>query len=159
MKLLFGFTLVFIKFTLLPSHNLMFWMGITIALDFLTGFSKAVVLQQARTSNGMRKTVTKFIQYGGALVVGVILAHAAQENAAESIRSTVTYFNDGLVVFIIYIEVTSIFENMVAIDNKSPMSRYFFTPVLKLLTAQFKNLPIVQAVDAATPQNQNPDIV
>lgn len=148
MKVLLGFALVFIKFALLPNQNLVFWMGMAITLDFITGFSKAVVLNKARTSNAMRRTVTKFLQYGGALAVGIVLAHTAQENGAESLKGVLAYFNDGLVVFIIYIEVTSIFENLVEMDNTSAMSRYIFTPMLKVLTAQFKKLPIVQAGEA-----------
>jgi len=148
MKPLIGISLMFIKFSLLPNQNLMFWMGVAIVLDFLTGFTKAIYQRVARTSGGMRKTISKFIQYGGALAVGIILAHAAEEKGAESLKGIINYFNDGLVVFIIYIEVTSIFENLVAIDNKSTIARYFYSPMLKLLTAQFKKLPVNQVAEA-----------
>lgn len=149
MKFLLGISFLFIKLTLLPSYNLLLWMGIAIAIDFVTGFTKAIITNVPRNSNGLRRTIIKFLQYGGALTVGVMLAHTAEENHAESLKGIAAYFNDGLVVFIIYIEVTSIFENLVAMDDKSVIATRFYVPVLKFLTAQFKNLPLAQAAAAA----------
>ena len=148
MKVLIYFSLLFIKIALLPNQSLLFWMGVVIGLDFITGFSKAVILKQARTSNGMRRTITKFMQYGGALAIGIVLRHAAELSKQTGAEVLLSYFSDTLVVFIIYIEVTSIFENLYACDQTSPIARFVYKPCLKLLTAQLKGNPIVQAAEA-----------
>jgi hypothetical protein len=139
MKYLAFTGLLFIKFSLLPDKILLFWMGVAIAIDFVTGFSKAVFLHQNRTSNGLRKTITKFLQYGGGLAIGVILTQAAQQHKVEGIEKLISYFNDGLVMFIIYVEVTSILENLIAIDDKSPVSKLFVF-FHRILTAQIKKV-------------------
>lgn len=146
MKSLIAYSgLLFIKLSILPNVNLLLWMGIAIALDFITGFSKAVLLNQNRTSSAMRKTVTKFLQYGGGLAVGTILTQSAEQNQLESAKIILSFFNDALIVFIIYIELTSILENLIAIDDKSIMAQYIFVPLHKLFTFQLKNNPVSQA--------------
>jgi phage-related holin len=135
MKILIYISLLFIKLQVFPSANLLVYLGFAVALDFFTGVIKAVVLKQARTSNGFRKTVTKFLQYGGTLVVGVILANVAKENNWGA-SSTLNFFNDALIVFMIYIEATSVFENMYACDSKSTFSKMVIVPIYKILTAQ-----------------------
>lgn len=139
MKYLAFTGLLFIKFSLLPDKILLCWMGVAIAIDFITGFSKAVVKHENRTSNGLRKTITKFLQYGGGLAVGVILTQAAQQHKVEGIEQMISYFNDGLVMFIIYVEVTSILENLIAIDNKSQVSKLFVF-FHRILTVQIKKV-------------------
>lgn len=147
MKTLLFTSLLFIKFALLPNTQLLFWMGIAIGVDFLTGFTKAIILHEARTSSGLRKTITKFLQYGGALAVGVILSHAAEQNKMDAAQKLLGYYNDGLVLFIIYTEVTSIFENLIACDSTSPIARYLFVPAHKILTVQIRNNPVVKAAE------------
>lgn len=148
MKSLFAYiSLLSIKFIFLPNQTLLFWMLVAIGIDFITGFSKAVILKEARTSNGLRRTVTKFLQYGGGVAVGVVLNHAAHESNQPGIQDLLSWFNDGLVVFIIYIEVTSIFENLIACDNTSLIAKYFYVPAHKLLTWQITKNPITQAAE------------
>lgn len=148
MKILFIAMLLFIKVTLLPSVSLLFYMAIAIILDFITGVLKAKVLKQVRTSAGYRKTVTKFLQYGGSIAVGLILANVGEGNTSEAFRAMLSYFNEGLILFIIYIETTSVFENLHAVDKSSMISRFFIAPVLKILTWQIKNNPIKELGDS-----------
>lgn len=150
MKILAASTLLFMKLTFLPSINLLMWMSIAIAADFATGVVKAVLLKTARTSSGYRKTITKFLQYGGAITVSIILGQTAKENNMVQASNILLYLNDGLVIFIIYIEVTSIFENIYECDKESPFSRYFIAPMLKLLTFQLKNNPLNKTLGDAT---------
>lgn len=147
MKALLYFSMLFVKLSFFPNANLLLWMGITIALDFLTGISKAYVLKQARTSSGFRKTILKFLQYGGSIAVGIVLANTAKENNLDGTHHVLSLFNDGLVVFIIYIEVTSIFENLYACDKTTVFSKYIITPALKILTAQIKNNPLMKEAE------------
>ncbi|GAA0561488.1 phage holin family protein [Chitinophaga japonensis] len=132
--------LAFFKVIFLPDANLLAWVFISMLLDLITGVVKAVVLKQARTSSGYRKTVIKFTQYAGAIAVGIILANTMQKDSA-----IVGYVNSALLILLIYIEATSIFENLYAIDNSSPFSRYFIAPILKLLTLAIKKSPLNQA--------------
>jgi hypothetical protein len=135
MKFLIYTGLLFIKLQAFPNANLLVYLAIAIALDFVTGVSKSIVKKQARTSTGFRKTIIKMLQYMGVMAVGILLQNAARENnwGGEGILS---YFNDGLIVFMLYIEATSVFENLYACDQKSVISRMIISPIYKLLTAQ-----------------------
>jgi phage-related holin len=148
MKILSVVALLFIKITLLPSIPLLFYMTVAMSLDFITGIIKAIILKEIRTSAGYRKTIIKFLQYGGSIAIGIILANAG--NGRDAFKSIVGYFNDGLLIFIIYIEVTSIFENIYAIDKSSMMSRFFIAPILKILTWQIKNNPLINQLGDAS---------
>lgn len=148
MKILSIAMLLLLKVTFLPSVSLLLYMAIAIVLDFATGIVKAKVLSQVRTSAGYRRTVIKFLQYGGSIAIGLILANAGEGKAAEPFKAMLSYFNDGLILFIIYIEATSVFENLYAIDKSSMISKYFIAPVLKILTWQIKNNPVTEMGDA-----------
>lgn len=136
--------LQFFKVSFLPSAPLLFYMGVAILIDFITGIAKAKLLRIARTSKGYRKTVSKFIQYGGALAIGVVLANIGEGPANDPTKVMIAYFNNALIIFIIYIEVTSVFENLYAMDQKSVFSKYFISPMLRILTWQIKNNPIIE---------------
>lgn len=132
--------LTFIKITVLPDINLMAWVFIVVVLDFLTGVLKAVYQKKARTSAGFRKTVVKFAQYGIAIIAGMVLANTVKGDEDGNMNAVISFLNSGLLVFIIYIEVTSVFENIYALDKKSKMSVYIIKPVLALLTLQLDKL-------------------
>jgi hypothetical protein len=146
--------LLFIKFAFVPNAQLLFWMGIAIALDFCTGLAKACVLKQARTSSGFRKTLIKFMQYGGTIGVGMILGNAAQQNSMTEVEGLLKYFNDALVIFIICTEVKSIFENLNEVDNKSVFARYFIQPIHALLSLRIKNNPLAKQAEEETKKDQ-----
>lgn len=133
-----------LKVSFLPSAPLLIFMGIAILLDFITGIAKSKMLGIARTSKGYRKTVTKFIQYGGALAIGVVLANIGEAPAGDPAKVITAYFNNGLIIFIIYIEVTSVLENLYTMDQKTIFSRYFISPMLRMLTWQIRNNPIIK---------------
>jgi phage-related holin len=140
-----AFTFLNINFNLVPPVHLFGLMGIAIGLDFITGVAKAVVMQEARTSNGYRKTVKKFIQYGGSIAVTLMIRYLlSKQPELEPGMKYVNWLGNGLMVFIILIEFTSIFENLYAIDKSSMMSKYIIKPMLKILTLQIRNNPINQ---------------
>jgi hypothetical protein len=89
------------------------------------------------------------MQYGGSIVVSVILTNTATNKEMEGAATMLNFFSDGLLVFIIYVEATSIFENLYAMDQKSTFSKYIIKPVLSLLTMQLKNNPIFKAAEQA----------
>jgi len=162
MKLLIAglVTLLNINFKILPSFDLLIVMGITIIADLVTGIIKAVMMGKARTSEGYRKTVIKFMQYGGAITVGLLLKFlSAKKSEMADFSQYAGYLSSGLVIFIIFIEVTSILENISAMDNSTVFCKYLITPLLKLLTFQIKNNPIAKMEqkqeEQAQSQNQN----
>ena len=134
-----------VNYSFLPTGTLTIAMTAAIVLDFITGIIKASFKNEARTSQGYRKTVVKFIQYGGAVCVGTLLKYLMimrGDKGLEALTPYMDYLNDGLLIFIIFIEVTSVLENMYAIDNKSPFAIYFIKPMLSLMTFAIKNNPI-----------------
>lgn len=131
--------LTWFKLSFLPSANLLAWVFLAMTLDLVTGVIKAVVMHDARTSSGYRKSVIKFTQYAGAILVGVILGNSLPRD-----YEIVGYVNDGILILLIYIEATSIFENLYAIDSTSPFSKYFISPILKVLTFAIKKTPLAQ---------------
>jgi len=140
-----GLTFLNIRFGLVPPTHLFGVMGIVIALDFLTGVIKSVFLRQVRTSAGYRKTVIKFMQYGGSIAIAMVLRYLA--GLHPELKASIKYLDwlgNGLMIFIIMIECTSILENIYAIDKTSKMSRYLIKPLLNLLTFQLKNNPLTK---------------
>src|ERR1044072_3303968 len=103
MKILSIAILLLLKVTFLPSVSLLFYMAMAIVLDFVTGIVKARVLNQVRNSSGYRKSVVKFLQYGGSIAIGLVLANAGEGRTADAFKALLSYCNDGLILFIIYI--------------------------------------------------------
>ncbi len=132
--------LPFFGVIILPSGILLAWMCVALIADLVTGVTRAIVDDKTRTSQGYRETLGKIIQYGGALIIGVILSSMAKHHAAGLNPIIFEYFNDFLVSFIVFIEITSILENMYAISPDSKFSKYFVKPVLSLLTFNLQHL-------------------
>lgn len=145
MKIAFAsfLTLLNINFGIIPNADLLVIMGIVIALDFATGIAKSVMLKKIRTSRGYRQTIVKFLQYGGGIASGAILKHVSSKDAS-GIARYVDYCTTGLLIFIIFIEVTSILENVYEMDKKTPFSQYFIQPLLRILTFQIRNNPLTK---------------
>jgi phage-related holin len=139
-----------IKFQFLPAADLFLVFIITIALDFVTGIAKAKTQGLLITSSGYRKTIIKLMQYGGAIAISMLLKYVSLRNA-EFFESSkyVGWLTTGLLIFIIFIEVTSILENLTELDKKSPFSRFILQPLYKLLTFQIKNNPLAKAAEDA----------
>lgn len=132
--------LPFFGVIILPSGILIAWMCVALMVDLITGVTRAIVDDKIRTSQGYRETLGKIIQYGGALIIGVILSSMAKHHAAGINPMIFEYFNDFLVSFIVFIEITSIMENMYAISPESKFSKYFVKPMLSMLTFNLQHL-------------------
>lgn len=151
-------TLLNVNFNFLPTGTLMLAMAAAIVLDFITGVIKASFNNDARTSEGYRKTIVKFMQYGGAVCVSMLMRYMIglkDENAVQQFAPYMEYLNDGLLIFIIFIEVTSVLENMYAIDNRSVFAMYFIKPLLSIMTFAIKNNSFSKAVKAKADEDQN----
>lgn len=141
--------LINIKFQFLPSINLVVFLFGSIFFDLITGILKAKMRGDLITSYGYRKTVIKTAQYFGALLIVVMLRYviSGQEELLQHITYA-DYIINGVLIFSIFIEVTSALENIAELDKKSPFSKWIITPLLNLLTFQLKNNPFKRAADA-----------
>lgn len=144
-----GITVIDIPFDFLPKVTLLVGMFGAMAIDFLTGILKAYALRQKITSKALRRTVIKFCQYGGAILIGLGISYMSKEVGSfnESWKYApkfMSFFNNSLLVFIITIEIRSIVENIAAMDKNSRFARGFLNPALKLLDIQIKNNPVAK---------------
>lgn len=152
MKAFFIYSVLFllnIQTGFLPKADLLIIMGIALVLDFLTGVVKAVFKGTKRTSMGYRKTIIKFIQYGSAIMIGMGISYLGTQieeynKGWANVSKYMNWFNNGLLILIILIEITSIFENIYELNRKSKFSRYVINPALKILTVQIKNNPMTK---------------
>jgi phage-related holin len=137
------FSLLNINFKIFPNADLYMIMFILIVADFITGVLKSVVLKKARTSEGYRKTIVKFCQYGGAIAVSMVLSYMSKHNVDfVDLSKYSPFFGKACLGFIIFIEATSILENVYAMDPESKFSKYGVKQLLMLMTFQMKNNPL-----------------
>lgn len=146
-KITWAAILLWFEFLVSPTFSLFGVLLIAIGVDFLTGIVKAKFRKVARTSEGYRKTIIKLMQY----IIPVLILWGAGKYIPEySLR--LKQASGWVMMFVIYIEVTSIFENLYDIDNKSVIARFLYKPVLAILKLGLENNPINQAAkDIKTP--------
>ncbi|MFW0737581.1 phage holin family protein [Flavobacterium sp. T12S277] len=124
----------------IPDGSLLIGLFILFVLDFVFGVSKATLTKQIRTSEGFRKTFTKFIQYGGSIIIGMVLLNIRSVSDSKFGNQYSNFFGDSMICIMIYIEVVSILENMEVIGNNNDFVKYFIRPIRRLITFQIKNL-------------------
>ena len=133
--------LIFIPLNLiiiLPPGDLLVGLGLAMLLDLVSGVAKAVKKDIPRTSEGFRRTVMKFIQYGGAIAIGIILASVAELKVDTMHYQIYQYFSNAILMFIIFIEIKSILENLTEVSPDSDFTRYFLNPIHSLLSFDLK---------------------
>lgn len=145
--LLFTAALTILKVNLLPNFSLLAWLGIAIMVDFLSAMGRSVILNEPRTSKKLQGTIKKFIMYFGALSISIIFLHIKDLTGYGAELPIAPYLNNGLVIFMVYVEMVSILENLIAIDSKDTLSVFILKPLHRLLTFQLKNNPIKKAAD------------
>ena len=118
------------QITYLPSANFLLILGIAVGVDLITGIAKAWAKGEHTTSSGLRKTLNKVIQYGGFIIVGVLLLNITIGDSNLSRYRTVI---DGCFLFMIMIELISICENVVEVSPDSKIVRYVIRPFMKLI--------------------------
>lgn len=141
-KLFWGGTLLFIDVITAPSFNMLFVVMGAIGLDFITGIAKAKAKKVARTSEGFRKTVVKLMQY----LVPILVLWVASKRV-PGYEASLKQISGWLMLFITYIEITSIFENLYEIDNKTVIAKYVYKPALRLLKFGIENNPVTKAAE------------
>lgn len=132
---------------LLPKLSLLLWVCILMALDLITGLLKAKLRKEAITSEKMRRTIIKFLQYFGCL--GIVIVLINQNHESKTFVEVMDWAKDGLSILIIYIECLSIFENLYDMDKKTPISIYVIQPIYFLLSLAVRNNPAKRAEEEA----------
>jgi hypothetical protein len=139
-------TLLLVEFIFQPSFSLLGVVMTLIGIDFVTGFAKAKFKKEERTSEGMRKTFIKLSQYlipifmlwGASLVCRYQPEYVLHEKMLRN-------FCGFVMMFVIYIETTSIFENLYEIDKTSPIARYLYKYALIILKVGLEHNALKQA--------------
>lgn len=152
LTLLTGSLLLAIPKTIfMPDLGLISWLGFALIIDLVSGIWKAVVRKEARTSKGLQQTVNKFIKYFGAILISLIVRNVMILQGKDN-PAIMDFLSDSLLVFLVYIEVVSILENLIALDKTDSISRFLFIPFHNLLTFQIRNMFTKQ--DSKDPEDE-----
>ncbi|MEG0697316.1 phage holin family protein [Algoriella sp.] len=126
-----------------PDWILFIALTFLMAIDFMTGFMKAKFLKVNRSSEAFRKTVKKIIQYCSAIIVVIVILNLMRfDQSNQFFKDYSNWLQNGVIVLMVYIELTSILENAIAIDKTSTFSKVFIIPFHRLLTLQLKSNPM-----------------
>lgn len=147
--LIWGPVILGIQLTWLPNLSLLTWLTVAITIDFITGVLKSKVAKKEITSSLYRETIKKIIQYFGCISLCLLV-----QNISKSEHEYLGYFDDGVISFIIYIEVVSIFENLYEVDSTSLLSKLLIKPALTVLKFGLEKNPIAGA-DKVIDNNKN----
>lgn len=149
-KLLWAGILLGIDLLVAPSLSLFGVVLAVIFIDLITGVMKAKMKKQQRTSEGYRKTLVKLMQYA----IPVFLLWMAGKYIPEY-TNRLQIASGFVMMFIIYIEVTSIFENLYEIDSKSTIAKVLYKPALTILKFGLEKNPVAAAADKIEDDKKN----
>ncbi|MCH5720402.1 phage holin family protein [Niabella hibiscisoli] len=135
-----------------PTTHLLIWLLIVYTWDFLFGVCKSIIKGTPRTSQGFRQSIIKLLQYGGCILIAIVILNIVYVSNEPFGQKFAWIFGDIMLYFMIYIEVVSVLENMEAMAPSSFFVRLFVRPVRRIITFQLKNL---FQEDAATKNFRN----
>lgn len=124
----------------MPDVLLLAGLLAVILVDFVFGVTRATFQGNRRSSRGFRQTLTKFLQYGGCIIVSIVILNIVSVSAPGFGPRFSSLFGNFMLCFMIYIEVVSIFENMEALAPGSLFVKYFVRPVRRMITLQLRHL-------------------
>jgi phage-related holin len=139
------FTIFGYNFHFVPNiYMLMYAVVIGMVVDFATGVIKAKMKKEERTSEGYRRTVKKVTQYFTAIGLSLGIQYLVKQTLTST-DADMKYISVFVLVFVLYIEVTSIMENIYEIDSHSTMARFFIRPLLSILKFGLEKNPLLTA--------------
>ena len=107
-----------------PSPVSMLGFLVMVAVDLWTGVQKAKKRNEATTSEGLRKTVTKSTTYC-ALLVSLLILFNLTTIATDKFLQLFDYSLNTVVGFCIWIEFKSVLENLIEINTDASGRRNF----------------------------------
>lgn len=149
------FTVLGFTFDLKPNVSLLITAAVIgMVMDFVTGVVKAKFKKQERTSEDYRRTVKKVTQYFTAIGLSLGIQFLVKKTITNA-HPYLQYISVFVCLFIIYIEVTSILENLYEIDKRSMMARFLIRPLLAIMKFGLEKNPILQAEEKITSSEPN----
>ncbi|WP_300604026.1 phage holin family protein [Niabella sp.] len=139
-----------------PNIALLTGLLVVVLLDFIFGVAKATLTGIRRSSQGFRKTITKFLQYGGCIIVAMVILNIVYCSNQVFDHHFTGFFGDIMLYIMIYTEVVSVFENMEAMAPGSIFVKVFVRPVRRIITLRLKRLFGEEPLPAAPPGSNDP---
>lgn len=134
------------KSILMPNLSLIIWVCLLMVADFVTGIIKAKFKKEPITSERMRASIVKFLQYFGCL--GLVIVLQNQKGNSPDFYRVMNLAEDGLTILILYIEALSILENLYLMDIKNPFAQFVIRPLYSLLSIAVRNNPLANEARA-----------
>lgn len=129
-----------------PSAMLFFWLLLAMFGDFVTGLLKSWKKGVVTSSEGLRRSITKVLSYCGAILVIFILVNVVGLVDTSNKYDLAVIIN-GLMGFIVFVELYSICENINEAYPDTPLTQYFIGPMMKFLKGRLEKNPINQQHD------------
>lgn len=144
--LLVGLLSTITELKFLPDGSIVELMGLSIFLDLITGLLKSWRKGIVTSSQGFKDTVIKILVYCSCIIAIWILLCIVSQTGISFMIPAVKVLN-GVVAFITFTELYSIFENIDAAYPNSAFNQYLIAPILKLLKGKLSKNPITEALD------------
>lgn len=124
-----------------PSAMLFFWLLIAMLGDFITGLLKSWKKGKHTSSEGLRRSVTKVLSYCGAILVIMTLVNVIGL-VDDGNKYDLAIVINGLMGFIVFVELYSICENISEAYPESPLVKYFIIHIMSFLRGRFDKMKI-----------------
>lgn len=122
-----------------PSAMLFFWLLTAMLGDFITGLLKSWRKGKHTTSEGLRRSITKVLSYMGAILVIMVMVNVIGLVDDGNTYDLAMVIN-GLMGFIVFVELYSICENISEAYPESPLVKYFIIHIMTFLRGRFDSL-------------------
>lgn len=122
-----------------PSVMLFFYLLVAMLGDFITGLLKSWKKGRQTSSEGLRRSVTKVLSYIGAILVIMVMVNVIGL-VDDGNKYDLAIIINGLMGFIVFVELYSICENISEAYPESPLVKYFLVHIMTFLRGRFDSL-------------------
>lgn len=137
--LLAGISFAWFSIEYVPSLMLFIYLLAAMLVDGITGLLKSWRGNQVSTSKGFQQSVIKVFAYCGSIVMITIMVNVIGL-VDDGNKYDLAIVINGLMGFIIFIELYSICENISKAYPNSPLTKYFISYIMKFLRGKFESL-------------------
>ena len=138
-----------------PSAMLFFYLLVAMLGDFVTGLLKSWKKGQHTSSEGLRRSVTKVLSYMGAILVIMVMVNVIGL-VDEGNKYDLAMIINGLMGFIVFVELYSICENITEAYPESPLVKYFIIHIMTFLRGRFNSIkPKLEGITNDEPKVRN----
>lgn len=128
----------FVSKYLFSDISFLKWLAIAMTIDLITGVAKVIKKDgyKAVTSSGLRDTIIKFLQYGAFILITHVLCNF--EVNGQKAMTDFPWLSKMAYEFIMLIEIKSVYENIVAIDDRFDIFAKLLKKVVETLPSKYK---------------------